>query len=142
MRLVFCGTPEFAVGTLEAVIAVGHEVALAVTQPDRAAGRGMEMHASAVKQAAAANPRFAKYLSRFRRFDGPNIDICSFCKSEPMEMVIKPIGASYPPSNTAGPRKKLAYGRSFANVKKEIIPCCHATNPYSQRGGPSRAIHP
>ena len=45
MRLVFCGTPEFAVGTLEAVIAAGHEVALAVTQPDRAAGRGMEMHA-------------------------------------------------------------------------------------------------
>ena len=55
MRLVFCGTPEFAVGTLEAVIAAGHEVALAVTQPDRAAGRGMEMHASAVKQAAAAH---------------------------------------------------------------------------------------
>ena len=55
MRLVFCGTPEFAVGTLEAVIAAGHEVALAVTQPDRAAGRGMEVHASAVKRAAAAH---------------------------------------------------------------------------------------
>jgi len=55
MRLVFCGTPEFAVGTLEAVIAAGHEVALAVTQPDRVAGRGMEMHAPPVKQAAAAH---------------------------------------------------------------------------------------
>ena len=43
MKLVFCGTPEFAVPTLEAVIAAGHEVALVVTQPDRAAGRGMEM---------------------------------------------------------------------------------------------------
>jgi len=52
MRLVFCGTPEFAVGTLEAVIAAGHEVLLVVTQPDRAAGRGMEMHVSAVKAAA------------------------------------------------------------------------------------------
>ena len=47
MKLVFCGTPEFAVPTLEAVIAAGHEVALVVTQPDRAAGRGMEMQRSA-----------------------------------------------------------------------------------------------
>jgi methionyl-tRNA formyltransferase len=55
MKLVFCGTPEFAVGTLEAVIRAGHEVALAVTQPDRAAGRGMEMQAPPVKRAAAAH---------------------------------------------------------------------------------------
>ena len=53
MRLVFCGTPEFAVPTLEAVIAAGHEVALVVTQPDRAAGRGMEMQAPPVKRVAA-----------------------------------------------------------------------------------------
>jgi len=55
MKLVFCGTPEFAVGTLEAVIRAGHEVALAVTQPDRAAGRGMELQAPPVKRAAAAH---------------------------------------------------------------------------------------
>ena len=54
MRLVFCGTPEFAVPTLEAVIAAGHEVALVVTQPDRAAGRGMEMQAPPVKKTALA----------------------------------------------------------------------------------------
>jgi methionyl-tRNA formyltransferase len=52
MKLVFCGTPEFAVPTLEAVIAAGHAVALVVTQPDRAAGRGMEMQAPPVKQVA------------------------------------------------------------------------------------------
>lgn len=52
MKLVFCGTPEFAVPTLEAVIAAGHDVALVVTQPDRAAGRGMEMQASPVKRSA------------------------------------------------------------------------------------------
>ena len=55
MKLAFCGTPEFAVGTLEAVIAAGHEVALTVTQPDRAAGRGMEMQAPPVKRAAVAH---------------------------------------------------------------------------------------
>jgi methionyl-tRNA formyltransferase len=52
MKLVFCGTPEFAVPTLEAVIAAGHEVALVVTQPDRAAGRGMEVQMPPVKRVA------------------------------------------------------------------------------------------
>ena len=52
MKLVFCGTPEFAVGTLEAVIAAGHDVQLVVCQPDRAAGRGMELQVGAVKAAA------------------------------------------------------------------------------------------
>src|ERR1700691_5955309 len=55
MKLVFCGTPEFAAPTLEAVIEAGHDVALVVTQPDRAAGRGMEMHAPPVKQVALAH---------------------------------------------------------------------------------------
>src|ERR1700722_4556481 len=54
MKLAFCGTPEFAVPTLEAVVAAGHEVALVVTQPDRAAGRGMELQAPPVKLAAMA----------------------------------------------------------------------------------------
>ncbi len=52
MKLVFCGTPQFAVPTLEAVIAAGHDVALVVTQPDRAAGRGMEMQPPPVKRIA------------------------------------------------------------------------------------------
>jgi len=54
LRLVFCGTPEFAVPTLEAVIGC-HDVVLVVTQPDRAAGRGMETHAPPVKRAALAH---------------------------------------------------------------------------------------
>ncbi|HMH13138.1 MAG TPA: methionyl-tRNA formyltransferase [Edaphobacter sp.] len=52
MKLVFCGTPQFAVPTLEAVLAAGHEVALVLTQPDRAAGRGMEIQISPVKKTA------------------------------------------------------------------------------------------
>jgi methionyl-tRNA formyltransferase len=54
MKLVFCGTPEFAVPTLRAVLDAGHEVSLVLTQPDRPAGRKLEMHASAVKQFAVA----------------------------------------------------------------------------------------
>lgn len=51
MRLIFCGTPQFAVPTLEA-LARAHEVALVVTQPDRPRGRGMETALSPVKQKA------------------------------------------------------------------------------------------
>ncbi len=40
MRLVFMGTPDFAVETLKAVIAAGHEVACVYSQPPRPAGRG------------------------------------------------------------------------------------------------------
>ena len=52
MRLVFCGTPQFAVGTLKAVLAAGHTVELVLTQPDRVAGRGLAPQFSAVKAAA------------------------------------------------------------------------------------------
>lgn len=52
MRLVFCGTPAFAVPTLQAVLAAGHRVELVVTQPDRPSGRGMQLLASPVKTAA------------------------------------------------------------------------------------------
>ncbi|MCW5597058.1 MAG: methionyl-tRNA formyltransferase [Rhodocyclaceae bacterium] len=52
MRVVFAGTPEFAATALQAVLAAGHDVPLVLTQPDRPAGRGMAMQASAVKQLA------------------------------------------------------------------------------------------
>ena len=52
MKLVFCGTPEFTVPTLEAVLTAGHEVALVLTQPDRPAGRKMELLVPPVKQCA------------------------------------------------------------------------------------------
>lgn len=55
MRLVFCGTPDFAVPTLEALLARGHEIPLVLTQPDRPAGRKMELQQSAVKRAALAH---------------------------------------------------------------------------------------
>jgi methionyl-tRNA formyltransferase len=52
MRLVFCGTPQFAVPVLEAVIAAGHDVALVLTQPDRPVGRGQKLQAPPIKQVA------------------------------------------------------------------------------------------
>ena len=55
MRVVFAGTPEFAAASLQALLDAGFEVALVLTQPDRPAGRGMKLQASAVKTLALAH---------------------------------------------------------------------------------------
>ncbi len=55
MRVVFAGTPEFARVALERLCGSGHTIALALTQPDRPAGRGMKLQASSVKQFAQEN---------------------------------------------------------------------------------------
>ncbi|MEM9602400.1 MAG: methionyl-tRNA formyltransferase [Pseudomonadota bacterium] len=52
MRVVFAGTPDFAVPTFDALRAAGHELVGCYTQPDRPAGRGRAPRASPVKQAA------------------------------------------------------------------------------------------
>lgn len=52
MKVIFMGTPDFSVGTLEELIRAGHEVVLAVTQPDKPKGRGKEMQFTPVKEVA------------------------------------------------------------------------------------------
>lgn len=49
MRLIFMGTPEFAVPSLERLLLDGHEIAAVFTQPDKAAGRGKQIHEPPVK---------------------------------------------------------------------------------------------
>ena len=53
MRIAFWGTPEFAVGPLQALAEAGHHIALVITRPDRPAGRGRRVNPPAVKVAAA-----------------------------------------------------------------------------------------
>lgn len=55
MRVVFMGTPDFAVGTLEAILAAGHKVVGVVTQPDKPKGRGKNMQFPPVKETALAH---------------------------------------------------------------------------------------
>lgn len=52
MKVVFMGTPDFAVGALEAIIEAGHQVAAVVTQPDKPKGRGKEVQMTPVKACA------------------------------------------------------------------------------------------
>ena len=67
MDLVFLGTPQFAVPTLEALIAAGHNVKAVYTQPDRPSGRGQELAQSAVKKAALAHGIAVLQPERIRR---------------------------------------------------------------------------
>jgi methionyl-tRNA formyltransferase len=55
MKIIFAGTPEFAAVALDALYQAGHEITLVLTQPDRPAGRGMQLQASPVKQRAQAH---------------------------------------------------------------------------------------
>lgn len=55
MKVIFMGTPDFSVGTLEALIEAGHEVALVVTQPDKPKGRGGKMQYTPVKEVAVVH---------------------------------------------------------------------------------------
>ena len=52
MKVIFMGTPDFSVGTLKALVEAGHEVVLAVTQPDKPKGRGGKMQYPPVKETA------------------------------------------------------------------------------------------
>lgn len=55
MRMIFMGTPDFAVSIFEELLLAGHEIVLAVTQPDKPKGRGKLMQFPAVKEAALAH---------------------------------------------------------------------------------------
>lgn len=52
MKIIFAGTPDFSATVLKALIAAGHEIVLALTQPDRPSGRGMKLTPSPVKTVA------------------------------------------------------------------------------------------
>src|SRR3954449_8893539 len=72
LTLVFCGTPRFAVPTLDALVEAGYHVPLVVTQPDKPRGRGLEMSPSPVKKRATeiglrvAQPEKIKNNEEFR----------------------------------------------------------------------------
>ena len=80
LRLVFMGTPDFAVPTLRALLDAGHEIAAVYTQPPRAAGRGMNARKSPVQTAAEAaglpvlHPESLKSKDEAARFSGLTAD--------------------------------------------------------------------
>ena len=80
MRIIFMGTPDFAVPALRAIREAGHEIAAVYTQPPRAAGRGMALRKSPVQQEAeqagltVLTPERLKSAEEQERFRALNAD--------------------------------------------------------------------
>lgn len=102
MRVIFMGTPEFSVGTLEALIQEGHDVCLAVTQPDKPKGRGREMQFTPVKEAAEKHGipvyqpskiRRPECMEELRKYQADVIVVVAFGQILPKEILnITPYG--------------------------------------------------
>lgn len=96
MKVIFMGTPEFSVGTLEALIEAGHEVALAVTQPDKPKGRGGKMQYTPVKEAALKHGipvfqpkkvREPECVEELKRYNADIIVVIAFGQILPKELL-------------------------------------------------------
>ena len=94
MRLVFLGTPAFAVPTLERILAAGHEVVAVYTQPDRPKGRGGALASSPVKTVAVSRSLPVHQPERIRRPE-PVAHLASLC---PDAMVVVGYGQIIPQS--------------------------------------------
>ncbi len=81
MRIIFAGTPEFAVPSLQKLIDLGHDICAVYTQPDRPAGRGQHLQPSPVKVLALAHnipvlqPLTLKTDDEFQTFQNFNADL-------------------------------------------------------------------
>ena len=87
MKVIFMGTPDFAVGTLEALVKSEHEVVAVVTQPDKPKGRGKAMQPTPVKEVAirenipVLQPRKVRdpeVVEELRTFDADVIVVVAF----------------------------------------------------------------
>lgn len=96
MRVIFMGTPEFSVGTLDALIEAGHEVVLAVTQPDKPKGRGGKMQFTPVKETALAHQipvfqpkrvRAPKCIEELKKYKADVIVVIAFGQILPKEIL-------------------------------------------------------
>ncbi len=96
MKIIFMGTPDFSVGTLEALVNAGHEVCLAVTQPDKPKGRGKEMQFTPVKEAAIRygipvyqpkRVREAECIEELRKYQADVMVVVAFGQILPKEIL-------------------------------------------------------
>ena len=113
MRLVYCGTPSFAVPTLEALIAAGHEIPLVVSQPDRPVGRSQQLTAPPVKQIALAKGICVAQPEKIRN----NVEFRAHLESiAPDAIVVVAYGRILPPWMLALPK----YG--CINLHASLLP--------------------
>lgn len=96
MNVIFMGTPEFSVGTMEALAEAGHRVVLAVTQPDKPKGRGKAVQFPPVKEAALARGipvfqprriRDPEAIEELRKYEADVIVVVAFGQILPREVL-------------------------------------------------------
>lgn len=99
MKIIFMGTPDFSVGTLEALSQAGHEITLAVTQPDKPKGRGKSMQFPPVKEAALSHGievyqpvkiRDEACINYLRNYEADIIVVVAFGQILPKEILTMP----------------------------------------------------
>ena len=99
MRIVFMGTPDFAVPSLEALIGAGHDICGVISQPDRPKGRGMKLQPTPVKACAQAHNipvcqpdtlRDAAAMEQIRTLDPELIVVAAYGKLLPDELLAYP----------------------------------------------------
>ena len=112
MRLAFAGTPEFAVASLRALLASRHEVVVALTQPDRPAGRGQHLRESPVKSLAREH-RIP--IEQPRSLDGPEA-VARLESLRPEIIAVAAYGLMIPPAVLSLPR------RGCINVHASLLP--------------------
>ena len=112
MRVIFMGTPDFAVGTLEEIIRAGHKVVLVVTQPDKPKGRGKAMQYTPVKECALAHG--IEVFQPVKVKEPENIEVLR--KYEPDIIIVAAFGQIVPKSILDMPK----YG--CVNVHASLLP--------------------
>lgn len=131
MKIIFAGTPVFAATALEALIQAGHNIVMVLTQPDRPAGRGMQMTASAVKLLAQQHhlpilqPASLKNADAQTQLQSLNADV----------MVVAAYGLILPPAILVIPRfgclnihaSLLPRWRGAAPIQRAILAGDHET---------------
>ena len=99
MKVVFMGTPDFSVGTLEALVEAGYEITGVVTQPDKPKGRGKQMMPTPVKEAAEKHGlpvyqprrvRDAEAIEEIRKMEPDVIVVVAFGQIIPKEILDMP----------------------------------------------------
>ena len=99
MKVVFMGTPDFSVGTLEALVETGYEITGVVTQPDKPKGRGKQMMPTPVKEAAEKHGlpvyqprrvRDAEAIEEIRKMEPDVIVVVAFGQIIPKEILDMP----------------------------------------------------
>jgi methionyl-tRNA formyltransferase len=113
MKLVFCGTPQFAVPSLERLAAAGFEIQLVVTQPDRPVGRGMELTAPPVKQSALKLGLPVVQPEKIKKNEGFQVQLMQL---QPEAIIVVGYGRIIPPWMLELPR----YGN--INVHASLLP--------------------